>query len=221
MESKPHRSPARTPLRTAAALLLLGVALACGCSSRFPTSSSSPGPFTFEHDTFAFANQTYWVYQQDPATGRMSHLDRNPPPDFAHRCFVLVRAAREFKLHARFDPAAPPASEHDYRDAVRRIVRRSSRHPTAPADRVVIPGYPDLRSFSAAHEQWIQDEVGGAWQSYVQRGHWRMVLPFPDSHRERTARNLAAAAAAGSPTAVHVVDFPGLAINHALLVYGV
>lgn len=199
--------------------LLWGILTFVGCAA--PKPEAAVRPFRFEHDTFAFANQTFWVYGEDPLTGRMTHVDREPRPDFAHRCFVLVRAAKEFHGHARFDPTAPVADEAEYRRLVRRVVAKSSRRVSDKARRVVIPGYPDLRSFSAAQEKAVKAEVGGPWQSYVQRGHWRMVFPFRRSHRERIAETLARRAASGAPLVVHVVDFPSLAINHALLIYGV
>jgi len=199
----------------ATSLLLLS---ATGCATR---PAPRVPPFRFDRDTFAFPNETFWVYHDDPATGRMTHENREPRPDFAHRCFVVVRSAKQFQLHARFDPAAPVASDSEYRRIVRRIVRRSTRTASPEAERIRVPGYADLRAFSAGQERVVKDELGPAWQSYVQRGHWRMVMPFSRDHQERTADTLAAKAADHTPVAVHVVDFPGLTINHALLVFGV
>lgn len=209
-----------TLLRLPFLVVALALALA-GCAA--PSNRAAPTRFVFDRDTFAFANETYWVYRPDPATGRMTHENRVPPPEFAHRCFVVARAAKEFHLHARFEPAAPSVSSEEYRRLVRRVVGRSARRASPDADRVVIPGYPDLRSFSAAHPDVVRGELGGAWQSYTQRGHWRMVFPFSPSHQQREAELLAArfqAPEPAGPAVVHVVRFPALTINHALVVYG-
>ena len=63
--------------------------------------------FEFERDTFAFPNELVWEYHFDAATGTTAARRRVPAPDYALRCFVLVRAARQFLYHACFDPAAP------------------------------------------------------------------------------------------------------------------
>lgn len=59
--------------------------------------------FQFERDTFAFHNELVWEYRFDPATCRPTTCRNEPPPTYAHRCFVMVRSARQFFYHARFD----------------------------------------------------------------------------------------------------------------------
>lgn len=188
-----------------------------GCAHRPqpPTARS----FVFGTDTFAFANQTYWTYQEDPATGKMSHEPRVPPPDFAHRCFVVVRAAKEFWLHATFQPDLPRLSPAEYRSRVRTVVARSSRRASPGQSRIVFPGYSHLHQFSTDYCALLQEELGGAWQSYTQRGHWRMLFPFSESHQNRVAENLLATLPSTGVAVVHVVRFPALSINHAVLVY--
>lgn len=195
------------------------VLLLAGCASPHGRPEVAARPFEFARDTFAFPNETYWVYLPVPGTGRMEHETRQPPPEFAHRCFVLVRAAKQFHRHARFDATAPRATDDLYRKAIREIVRRSPRRTSEAGERVTIPGYADLRTFSGEHEALLKAEVGPSWQSYAQRGHWRMVFPFSRSHQERAAVELARTVAAGAPAVVHLVRFPALSINHAVLVY--
>jgi len=62
-----------------------------------------PRPFDFTRDRFAFANDLAWEYQFDAATGKMSFRPQDPKPAYTHRCFVLIRVARQFLYHARFD----------------------------------------------------------------------------------------------------------------------
>jgi hypothetical protein len=65
----------------------------------------------------------------------------------------------------------------------------------------------------------LKEECGGAWRSYVQRGHWRMVLPFSRKHQARTAANILLNLQRNRPPVLHVVRFPALSINHAVMVF--
>ncbi|MGE3311098.1 MAG: hypothetical protein AB7O66_14105 [Limisphaerales bacterium] len=197
-------------------LLLLA---ASGCAPRQRAALETPLSFTFGSDTFAFPNQTYWSYRENPETGVMEHETRVPRADYAHRCFVLVRAAKEFKLHAAFRPELPRASAESYRRKVRAVVRRSSRRAASEADRIEFPGYADLKAFSAEHRAILTEELGGSWQSYAQRGHWRILFPFSRRHQAGVAERLEEKLANGAIAAVHVIRFPDLTINHAVLAY--
>jgi hypothetical protein len=173
--------------------------------------------FAFARDTFAFANQLLCEYRFDPAGGRPVMVTRQPRPDYALRCFVLVRAARQFFYHAEFQPEEPPLSETEYRRRIRLVVRRNPRRPCAPGRRVGFPGFAGLRAFSLAWEPLLKSLCGGAWRSYVLRSHWRMVLPITRRQQERTALGLTARFAQGVLPIVHLVRFPQLTINHGLL----
>ena len=54
----------------------------------------------------------------------------------------------------------------------------------------MIPGYENLRTFSEARESLLKETCGGQMQSYVQRGHWRMILPFARNGQEEEAEAL-------------------------------
>ena len=182
------------------------------------SQATRPGPrFQFERDTFAFANQLVWEYRPDPATGKLTTCRNDPPPTYAHRCFVMVRSARQFFYHARFEPARAAADELAYRRLIREVVSRSPRRPSADPDRLVIPGYDSLRSFSRAQAPLLKAECGGAWQSYFLRSHWRMILPMPRGHQERMARHLVKVFPQRIAPIVHLVRFPQLTINHGIV----
>lgn len=83
----------------------------------------------------------------------------------------------------------------------------------------MIPGYFDLREFSAFNEDLLQQECGGAWRSYFQRGHWRIMFPFPRTHQERVAHGFLKDISHNKPAVAHLVKFPQLTINHAVLVF--
>jgi len=201
----------------ARAFCLAVLLVAAGCASTHPTGSARR-PFDFRADTFCYSNQLVWEYQLDPATGKTITSKHEPAPEYSHHCFVVARASKQFFNHARFDPALPKAM--NYGPLVRKVLARSARSESPDDKKVVIPGYANLREFSRDNPHLLQRECGGAWQSYFQRGHWRMIFPFSDHHQGQTATELAAAVNAHQPQVVHLVRFPSLAINHAMLIYG-
>jgi hypothetical protein len=196
---------------------LLALLLTVGCATaQVPPPSQG---FAFAQDTFAFANELLWEYHFDPETDKASHINRQPKPAYHHRCFVLARSARQFFECAHFDPHQPIATADTYRKLVRRAVSMNPAKRVPPDERVVIPGYANLYQFSLVQEEILKETCGPAWQSYVQRGHWRMILPFSRRHQENTARRLVQALQANQAPVVHLVAFPSLRINHALVLF--
>jgi hypothetical protein len=129
----------------------------------------------------------------------------------------MARAARQFYAAAEFEPAAPAVDTHDYTARVQQVLATDPRRP--PEARVVIPGFADLRSFSAAHESLVQSVLPGPLPSYLQRGNWRMIFPFTARHQRAIARALTASLAREWPPIVHVLRYPKLTINHMMLVF--
>jgi hypothetical protein len=197
------------------ALLL---ALLFGCAEVHFAQTAFERPFRFEEDSFAFANELVWSYAYD-TEGTWRATGRARDASYTHRCFVLARSARQFFQHARFDPSRPAPGEEELRRLVHRVVRTSPRLRLPEDERVVIPGFASLRELSLAHEALLKDELGGAFWSYNQRGNWRMVMPFGRGHQEDTAARLISAIAQRRPPIVHLVRFPRIAINHAMLLY--
>lgn len=175
--------------------------------------------FDFERDAFAFPNELVWEYHFDAATGETRAVRREPAPRYALHCFVLVRAARQFFYHARFDPAAEPVDDVTYRRLIRAVLARPARRPSPPGQHVVIPGHAGLRDFSAAREPVVKAACGGAWRSYVQHSHWRIVVPVSRRHQHRAAGQLLDAVEDHRAPLVHLLRFPSLAINHGMVVF--
>jgi hypothetical protein len=172
----------------------------------------------FERDTFAYANGLIWEYYYDEE-GKWTHRPREPKPDYSHHCFVVVRAAKEFFLNARFDPQLPVTNAAAYRKLIHRVKRAGPRKELPEEKKIVIPGYANLREFSAAQSEILKAECGSFWQSYFQRGHWRMIWPFSRSGQEQVTEQLVDSINRNVPPIVHVVCFPSLKINHALLLF--
>ena len=197
--------------------LLLWLAIAIwGCATTQKTVTRRP--FNFQTDTFAFANELIWEYHYDEHGKWVSHA-RSPKPDYSHHCFVLARSAKQFLEHARFDPSQPIADTNTYRHLIFRVMSIPAQFTLADADRIVIPGYANLHEFSAAHAPLLKAECGGAWESYFQHGHWRMIMPFSRHHQQKMSEQLLADLRENRPPVVHLVRFPQLTINHAVVLF--
>jgi hypothetical protein len=176
--------------------------------------------FDFERDTFAFLNDVEYEYRIDVASRTTVAIGRDPDAEYTQRCFAMSRTARQFMQFARFDPALPPLTEEGYRERVRQLLSHDPSE-REPVERIVFPGYPNLRSFSARHEAMVKKEIGGNWLTYYwQRGHWRIIFPFSDENQATMAENLLAEIRVRRPPVVHLITFPELTINHAVLLFG-
>lgn len=200
-------------------MLLLGVVPLAGCAARAPAPAGTT--FRFGADTFAFENETVWEYRRDPATGRLEWRRHEPRPEFSMRCGNMARAARQFRVHARFDASLPRVDDATYARLVADVLARDPRRSVPAPDPVVVPGYPDLAAFSRDHEALVKADLGGPWASYYQRGNWRMIFPFPPWQQQAVAGDLVAALRRGELPIVHVVRYPRITVNHMLLVFDV
>jgi hypothetical protein len=197
----------------------LALVLLSGCAGSRARNASFARPFVFGEDTFAYRNDLVWIYYRDPATGKFEHKNREPKPDYTHHCFPVARSARQFFQHARFDPTQPVADEAAYRKLIRRVVSTSPRRLLPEHEKIVIPGYTNLFAFSQAEERLLKEECGGAWQSYFQRGHWRMIFPFSARSQAKMVEQLRDSIHRNRPPVIHIARFPSLTINHALVLF--
>jgi hypothetical protein len=198
----------------------LALAFVCllmvGCATSQPPAN--PRAFNFQKDTLAFANQLVWEYHYDDNGKWVSHA-RHPEPDYSHHCFVVARSAVQFFEQARFDPSLPVADAGTYRHLIHRVVATPPARVTPDAEKIVIPGYANLHEFSEAQTPLLKAQCGGAWQSYTQHGHWRMIMPMSRHHQEKMAAQLIADLRLNRPPVVHLVRFPHITINHAVVLF--
>ena len=183
------------------------------------TAFSSTGwtkVFDLETDTFHFSNQTYFDYKV--ASNQEIEIARRKGkvPDYSRHCFQLCRTVLQFDKFAEFRPDLPQVSEIEYQELIRRI----SRIPAwskGPRRKIIIPGYPNLDSFSFAQAFTLQKNLGLWWPSYWRFGNWRIVFPVPRSGQMRMAQWLRNELDHGHIRAVYITRLRP--INHCLVVY--
>jgi hypothetical protein len=184
--------------------------LVTACAGRAPSAPASVEGrrFELERDAFAFSNL---VRAQRPGWN----------DDFANYCLIMARVAGQFYRFARFAPDRPAVTLGEYERLVRQVLDRPLwAPPTSEPDRVVIPGYADLRGFSAAHETLLKATFGSNVLSMFHWRTWRVGVDFPPSHQERLARELVGEVEAGRPAPLMITNFPHEdLLNHSVLVY--
>jgi hypothetical protein len=200
------------------AVLLSATVLATAACASAPAANGGPllgleapvavPTFSFERDTFAFPNMI-----------RSRHPD-DEPGLYANYCFVLARALRQFAQFVRFDPAAPRLDHAGYVERVKQVAARAAydRAPP-PAERIVIPGYANLREFSREQESAVKQGLGGRWLTMFHWTNWRVALPISDDHQERLALLIIDELRAGRLVQLLVSNFPKPELNHTVVVF--
>jgi hypothetical protein len=172
--------------------------------------------FDLQSDTFNFANQTYFDYKIASDQEIIIARRKGEVPDYSRHCFQLCRAVLQFDRFAEFRPDLPEASELEYRNLIRRISRIPAWR-LGSREKIVIPGYRNLDSFSSAHALTLQKNLGLWWPSYWRIGNWRIVFPVSRSSQARMAQWLCNELNHGRIRAVYITRCKPL--NHCLVAY--
>ena len=172
--------------------------------------------FNLQTDTFRFSNQTYFDYKVVSDQEIRIARRKGKVLDYSRHCFQLCRAVLQFDRFAEFRPDLPRASEAEYQRLIRRICRIPPWS-SVPKEKIVIPGYPNLDSFSAGDPLTLQKNLGLWWPSYWRIGNWRIVFPVPRSSQARIAGWLHNELDSSHIRAVYITRFQP--INHCLVVY--
>ena len=188
------------------ALALITAACAHAPGAPRPAAAAVPA-FDFTDDTFAFPNL---IRARHPHT---EHL-------YANYCFVMARSVRQFHQFARFEPDAPRVGAEEYAHRVRAIIRHPPwEPPLPPADRIVIPGFPNLRAFSATEEAAVKAGLGPRFWTLVHWTNWRTTMPVPDGHQAAVLDEVLDELAAGRLVQLLVTNWPKQELNHTVVAY--
>jgi hypothetical protein len=191
------------------------------CCYSTDVSAKAERSFVFARDTFSFDNETALEYHD----GHSSPRTRRPgeqPKRFTQHCFVMSRTVVQFRKFVRFEPAAAPLGDKELAERIRGITRIP---PWTAAftrgERIVVPGYKDLRALSQNRPEILQENIGLGWPTYFRPGNWRIVLPHGPAQQARTHREMERALSAPEGFFVaYLTNFPrSLNINHGVLVY--
>ena len=173
----------------------------------------------FDRDTVGFANETVFEYREGHPSVRRKRK-KGKPERLTRRCFVLCRTMTQFHKFARFDPRG--ASLDDNALAVRfemSLGERPGSRPLPKNQRVVFPGYANLREMSKARRKVVRDNIGLGWTIYFRTRNYRMLFEHDSNYHKETHANLNAALARGELFVGFLTTFPSLTVNHAILVY--
>ena len=174
--------------------------------------------FDFDRDTFAFANQTVFEYHEGHASLRKPSAVKRDA--YNRHCFVLCRTAMQFNKFARFDPASAPLDDVSLAARIRAVTHQAAWAAPLPEDqRIVFPGYKNLREMSKARRELVQKSIGHGWPSYFRISNARMMFQQGGGYQEKTHARLNAALARGQVFVGFLTTYPRLSINHSVLVY--
>jgi len=176
--------------------------------------------FRFNRDTLSFANSTVFEYHEGKASLRKSGAEKERTPRYTRRCFVMCRTAVQFTKFARFDPRSAPLSDKELAERIRSLTKHAVWQASLPpAERVVFPGYKNLRQLSHERGWVLQKNIGLGWPTYLRIGNWRMFNNHGRKYQSKMHEQLNAALARRELFVAYLSDFPILHINHAVLVY--
>lgn len=182
-------------------------------------TSAAASDFRFDRETFVFANSTVWEYRGGTHV-RKTDTSKDKKERYTRRCFVMSRAALQFHKFARFDRRGAPVDDKELAVRIRNVARRHPWDPALPAsERVVFPGYADLREMSKMRGRILQENIGLGWPTYTRIGNFRMFFTHSIRYQDATHAELEATLARGQIFVAYLSDFPWLHINHSVLVY--
>jgi hypothetical protein len=185
------------------------------------TTCAAAPDFKFDRDTLAFANSTVFDYQDGKVAASPGKSEGDQLRAYTRRCFVMSRTVLQFHKFARFDPRSAPLDDKTLVARVRTLTRLHPWQPAMPEnERIVFPGYANLRTLSKARPRVLQENLGLGWPTYARIGNFRMFFRRDDDkYQEETQKNLDAALAGEGFFVAYLSDYPHFRINHAVLVY--
>jgi hypothetical protein len=184
----------------------------------FARADNAASKFRFDRDTFAFANQTVFEYHDGHASLRKASATKQDA--YNRHCFVMSRTAMQFKKFARFEPRSNPLDDASLAARVRDVTRQAAwAEPLPEKQRIVFPGYKNLKAMSNARRELVQLSIGHGWPSYFRMSNARMMFQDGTGYQKRTHAQLNAALARGELFVAFLTTYPRFSINHSVLIY--
>jgi hypothetical protein len=202
--------------RTFAGLSWLGVFVAIA----LVRTSAAAAEFRFDRDTFAFQNATVLKYKDGLPYLQVKASREDPANRYTRCCFVMSRTAMQFCKFARFDPSGVPLNDLELAACIRAVARRAPWGESLPENqRIVFPGYANLREMSKARAHVFQENIGNGFLTYFRPSNVRMFFQHSRKYQDTTHANLEAALSRGDLFVGFLSTYPKLSINHTVLVY--
>ena len=202
-------------MRILIALALLAVST--GCASVKPTAGAGR-PFDFQRDTFAYANELVFNYQNGVHVADTNASSREH--SYTRRCFIMAAGVVQFWKHARFDPQAPPVSEDELARRIRLVRNRAAWWPGEPLEkRVAFPGFTSLHDLSAREGRLLRANMGAGWTTYFHLRKFPMPFTPSPEYEAHLCDDLRHWLQQGHPMVVWLYNFPHVNINHAVTVF--
>lgn len=156
-----------------------------------------------------------WEYHNGVRVGNNRSKDH-----YTRRCFVMSRSAVQFHKFARFEPRGTPLDDKELARRIRLVAHREPWQPPLPNDqRVMFPGFANVRDLSAKREAVLKGNLGLGVMAYLRPGNARMFFFRGKKYQVEEHANLEAALARGEMFVAYLSDYPWLHINHSVLVY--
>ena len=176
--------------------------------------------FRFDRDTFAFQNATVLKYKDGLPYLQVKASREDPANQYTRRCFVMSRTAMQFRKFARFDPSRAPLDDLELAARIRAVARSAPWGESLPENqRIVFPGYANLREMSKARAHVFQENLGSGFITYFRPSNVRMFFQHSRKYQDTTHANLEAALSRGGLFVGFLSTYPKLSINHTVLVY--
>jgi hypothetical protein len=176
--------------------------------------------FRFDRDTFAFQNATVLKYKDGLPYLQVKASREDPANRYTRRCFVMSRTAMQFRKFARFDPRGAPLNDLELAARVRAVAHRAPWDESLPENqRIVFPGYANLRQMSKARAHVFQENLGSGFITYFRPSNVRMFFQHSRKYQDTTHANLEVALSRGALFVAFLSTYPKLSINHTVLVY--
>ena len=202
--------------RTFAGLSWLGVFVAVA----LVRTSAATAEFHFDRDTFAFQNATVLKYKDGLPYLQVKASREDPANQYTRRCFVMSRTAMQFRKFALFDPSRAPLDDLELAARIRAVARSAPWGESLPKNqRIVFPGYANLREMSKARAHVFQENIGNGFLTYFRPSNVRMFFEHGRKYQDTTHANLEAALSRGDLFVGFLSTYPKLSINHTVLVY--